>query len=156
MRFKVLNGKHHADGKCYEAGELVVSDERLDKKFVNKFELCDAPSAAPKAVPAVGLVPTPVSGGVNVVNEKSGKPLNDKPVSTAVAGTLGTKANPAPTPTAPEKLAVVPSKTAALIDAVTTPKPLIKPKPALVRTPSRRRARAKSEQTTGVAAKPAI
>jgi hypothetical protein len=46
MHFRLVGNSHHArDGKTYERGDIIESDDDLIKKFPNKFERANVDEA---------------------------------------------------------------------------------------------------------------
>lgn len=83
-KFRVLGGSHQdVQGRNYEKGDEIVTDDRLDKKFVNKFLLLETFQDADVPAPARPAIPVPVVAQAKVekveeeVEEEEDEPVLD-------------------------------------------------------------------------------
>jgi hypothetical protein len=85
-KYKVILGTHSEGGRRYKAGEIVESDEQLDKMFINKFEKVEdskkaSPGVSEKSTAALRSEPKPTTTDTgtpatesDAANEKSTMP----------------------------------------------------------------------------------
>lgn len=82
MKFRFIKGNHYMHRRKLTPGEIVECDPSEVKSFMDRFEPAEAPPPEPE--PEVGLkVVAHVEGGntFDVVNETTGKPVNDVPLT---------------------------------------------------------------------------
>lgn len=87
FRLKQGYGSHTVGRKRYVAGDIIDTTRDELRGAIDKFEALepDPPQPEPKA----GLTMVKVDGGFDVVNDVSGKVLNDKPLHQHEAEAMG-------------------------------------------------------------------
>jgi len=95
-KFKVKSGKHYRkekDGvKVYCTGDVIEAEEHELRNCMDKFERLDPKKPEEAMKPKVGLKAVHRGGGkYNVINERSGKPINDQLLSREEAEQLANR-----------------------------------------------------------------
>ena len=84
-------GSHRMHGKTYVSGDVVKTNAEELRGALDKFEQLEPTPSLPE--PVAGMTVVETDGGYDVVNDVSGKTLNDEPLHQHEAEAIGTIAD---------------------------------------------------------------
>lgn len=91
-RLKQGCGSHRMNGKMYVAGDMIKTNSEELRGAIDKFKQMEETPSLPK--PEAGLSAVKVKDGFDVVNDATGKVLNDKPLNQNEASAMAYDVNP--------------------------------------------------------------